>query len=290
MHHDLFSKKSNPVADAYLSMLDEEKKGAPFKKKADGDDKDDDKKSDDQTDGDDDSKKSKDTDDKSKDDSDKDSDKDSDPKDKKSDDESKDGDEDAEKGDDDVDPKNGIKDDAEKGQNDEVDPQNPDVQDDGTINPDRPEWVPDSIADDDLSNFINATASALEAGKAQFSWGGRNFLIQRKTDADMNKDLDPNAESDETDPNGNPVNKDSSKNKQQNFGEGSLAGVQAAARAILEADYQIPHPPGESQPMDPGTKKMIDWHRSIAKVVEFPGTEKQDGSDKVKQAEKPKAP
>jgi hypothetical protein len=209
MNYDAFSK-SNPVADAYLAMLAEaDAKNYPFKKKAqDGDEKKDDKK---KSDGDD----SAAGDDAKKDDKSKKSDDSSDKEEK--DDDAPEGEEEK---DDDQPPKS-EDDQDQDGDEDEVDDKDAAanqaaVDTNGQVNPERPEWIPDTVADADLSTFINAVAAALEQDKTQFSWGGRYFLIQRKTEADLSAELDPNQDpkgDDQQNPN------DPKKKQQQNFGE-----------------------------------------------------------------------
>ncbi len=217
MNYDSFSK-SNPVAEAYLRMLsEEEKKRYPFKK--DGDESDDDSKKPNDAEGSDDDQ----TDDQS--------DNQDDDKPVKSGDESEDDSSEA-KG------LSSDKDEDQDGDEDEVDDKQASanqaaVDAEGQVNPQRPEWVPDTVADADLSTFINAVAAALEQDKTQFSWGGRYFLIQRKTEADQAAELDPNL--DQNDPNLDP---NDSKNKQRNFGE----GVEVTATVLNEANSgKVPH-------------------------------------------------
>ena len=78
----------------------------------------------------------------------------------------------------------------------------------------RPPWVPSSVGDAELSSFIDAVAEALRNEKNQFQWGGRFFLIQRRPETELTTgNANDQANPDDQDPN-------SSKNRQQNFGEG----------------------------------------------------------------------
>lgn len=333
--------QSNPVAETYLAMLGEEdKKRYPFKKEEDKPQDDDDADEEDVVDD---------------------------------NDETEEDGGDSKKPDDDNDEDDGYGPDA--GEDDEEgEPQNPNApqnpvtgQAPMAINQ-RPDWVPETVSDEDLSAFIDAVSDALSNGKNQFQWGGRFFLIQRKPETganvDLNPTLDPNANLDQ-DPN-------SSKNRQKNFGESSLANVASAVAKILQESsieeavetgnpgrgYHGQNPKGYSamhakvkklgfetgyltnhktpnkavrhyldsvrgrhlagrendhefikkdfsgfmkryDPSlheslntdgDPQTRKILDLHKKIEKIVERPDENKQDGTEKVEKAKEPAAP
>jgi hypothetical protein len=44
-------------------------------------------------------------------------------------------------------------------------------------------WVPESIADEDVSHFMGAAAAASKAGKSHFEFGGKKYKVTMKKDA-----------------------------------------------------------------------------------------------------------
>lgn len=47
----------------------------------------------------------------------------------------------------------------------------------------RASWVPESIADEDVSHFMGAAAAASKAGKSHFDFGGKKYKVTMKKDA-----------------------------------------------------------------------------------------------------------
>jgi len=47
----------------------------------------------------------------------------------------------------------------------------------------RASWVPESIADEDVSHFMGAAAAASKAGKSHFEFGGKKYKVTMKKDA-----------------------------------------------------------------------------------------------------------
>lgn len=65
------------------------------------------------------------------------------------------------------------------------------------LNEGRAKWVPESIADEDVADFMGAAADAKKSGKDTFTFGGKSYKVTMKKDTA--KDIEEKKSEDEDD-------------------------------------------------------------------------------------------